>query len=73
MSLDQGEERLGQLAPLLRLWRRRGGWGRPLGAAPPPGEAEAAPASIPGRLRFVSGALADASALLRTARQAGHF
>lgn len=73
VSLDQGEERLGQIAPLVCLWRRRSRWGWPLGAAPPPGEAEAAPASIPGCLGFVRWALVNASALFGTARWAGHF
>lgn len=73
VSLDQGEERLRQIAPLVCLWRWRSRWGRPLGAAPPPGEAEAAPASMPLSLGFVSRALVNASALFGTASWAGHF
>lgn len=73
VSLDQGEERLGDIGPLLCL--RGGGTrgARPLGATSPSGEAEAAPAAVPGRLRFVGRALADASLVICTPGEAGHF
>lgn len=73
VSPDQGEERLRHVAPLVCLWGRRRRRGRPLGAAPPPGEAEAAPASVPGCLGFVSRALVDASAPFGAPTRAGHF
>lgn len=73
VGLDQGEERLRQIAPLVRPGRRRRRRGRPLGAAPPPGEAEAAPASVPGRLGFVRRALLNGSALFGAARRAVHL
>ncbi len=64
VSLDQGEERLGHISPLVCL---RGGGGRgarPLGATSPPGEAEAAPAAVPGGVQFVNRALTDASLVI---------
>ena len=60
VRLDQGEERPGHLAPLLWPRGRGCGRGRPLGAASPPREAEAAPAAVPGGLLFVRRALAGA-------------
>lgn len=64
VGLDQGEERPGHVGPLFCLWRR-GGWrGGPLGTAPPPGEAEAAPAAVPGDLRFVGRTFPDDLLLL---------
>lgn len=73
VSLDQGEERLRHIGPLVCLWGRRCRRRGPLGAAPPPGEAEAAPARVPGCLGFVSRALADASAPFSAPTRAGHF
>lgn len=52
VSLDQGEERLAHVAPLLCLRGRGGRRGCPLGRTSPFGEAKTAPAAVPGRLRF---------------------
>ncbi len=73
VSLDQGEERLGDIGPLFCLRGRGTRGGRPLGATSPSGEAEAAPAAVPGRLRFVGRALADASLVICAPGEAGHF
>lgn len=73
VSLDQGEERIGHIAPLVCLRGRGSRGGRPLGATPPFREAEAAPAAVPGWLWFESRALTDASLVICTPGGAGHF
>lgn len=73
VSLHQGEERPGHIGLLvcLRGWGSRGG--RPLGTTPPSWETEAAPAAVPGCLRFVRRALTDAPVLAYAPGGAGHF
>lgn len=73
VSVDQGEECLRQVTAIVCL---RGGCSRgtyPLGAAPPSGEAEAAPALELGRLWLMSRALTDASLLVCTPGGTRHF
>lgn len=73
VSFHQGEESLCHITPLvcLRGWCSR--WGCSLGTTPPSGEAEAAPASVPGCLQFVSRALTDSSLFICSSGGAGHF
>lgn len=73
VSLDQGEEGLCHIASLLCL---RGGGARgtgSLGSTSPSGEAEAAPAAVPGGLSFVSGTLTGPFLVTCTPRRAAHF
>lgn len=73
VSFHQGEESRCHITPLvcLRGWCSR--WGRSLGTTPPSGEAEAAPASVPGCLQFVSRALIDSPLFVCSSGGAGHF
>lgn len=73
VGLDQGEEGLGDVAPLVRPRGRGRRRGVLLGAAPPLGEADAAPAAVAGGLRFVSRTLAVALPAITTSGGAGHF
>lgn len=73
VRLDQGEQGPGHLTPLLCFWGggpRRGG---PLGAAPPSGEVEAAPAAVPGGLRLVYWAFPHDLLVIYAPGGAGHF
>lgn len=69
MSLDQGEERLGDVA----LRGRGPGRSCPLGAASPSWEAGGSPAVVSGSLWFVNRTLTDASLAIYTPRRTGHF
>lgn len=73
VGLDQGEEGLGDVAPLVRARRRCRRRGGLLGGAPPLGEADAAPAAVAGGLRFVSRTLAVTLPAISTSGRAGHF
>lgn len=73
VRLDQGEQGPGHVAPLL-CFRGWGAWrGGPLGAAPPSGEVEAAPAAVPGGLRLVYWAFPDDLLVIYAPGGAGHF